>query len=195
MKKTKTNEKEIIFNKLSIDHQIKTGNKLRDLRNILLLAVNVVSKATGISDSTIDRIEKGDVGVGSGRIYSLISFYGFEYQDFFKFSRPLPTEDQLRRQMKRFHEQNGCDAYKIIYSQPDLITLIEHKLLKTELFNDWVIEKTVYKFCEENFGYQYNSILNTLDLAVKKQFLIHEENSSPKRFKMNPVLLKEIDLM
>lgn len=149
----------------------ETGQRLKELRNLLLLSVSSLSKATNIPRPTIVRIEKGNDSKRSA-VEALILFYGYSIPEFYRFGK-LPTESNLRKRIQQFHKKNHSQSFKIINDQPDLIEIIEHKILKNyTLFNDWVGVKTVHQFCLAELGYNYTNVSGTLLTAVKKRKIL-----------------------
>lgn len=175
----------LILNKIIKDTNDKIGRKLKGLRGILLLSRRKIAKELSMDGQTVGNFEEGKTGGNSDKLSALILFYGYTHEEFYDFSKPLPTEKQLKSKMKRFHESIGSDAYKIIYDRPDLIDLIEFRLLDTDLFDDWQDADQVIEYCEAKYGYQYisTSVPNTLNNAVKKSWLIRDDKSRPKRYR------------
>jgi transcriptional regulator with XRE-family HTH domain len=167
------------------ESNIETGRKLRNLRNILLLSYQDIETATKVSRITVARVEDGEKGCNRESVLALIFFYGYELHKFYDFSKRLPTEKELKKQMIDFHINHESKEYEIIYKQPDLIELIEQKLLKTALFNKWVEVTDVYKFCKEKYVYEYNSISGTLILATKKGLLTSRKKDNDAKARVN----------
>lgn len=166
----------------------KMGKRLYGLRSLLMYSLTKIGKAAGIDGQTVRNFEEGRTGGQTDKLSALIFFYGYTHKEFYDFDKPLPTEKQLKSRMKKFHEAIGSDAYKIIYDRPDLIDLIEFRLLATDLFSDWVSAEQVIIYCKTKHHYEYlpSSVPNTLDNAVKKGWLVVDEKAKPKRYRKRP---------
>ncbi|SEM22181.1 hypothetical protein SAMN05216436_102275 [bacterium A37T11] len=161
----------------------KLSERISKLRKIFILSYEAVAKGTGLTGVTIKKIEESKGTSYINSIIPIINFYGINHADFFNFSKPLPSETQLRKNMIAFHKEHNSTAYEVIFEKPDLIDLIELRLLDSTLFDTWVTDKDVFAFCKKNYKISYTSIPNTLDLAVKKGFLIREPSAKPKQYK------------
>lgn len=163
----------------------KVGNRLYGLRALLIFSKNKIGSASGIDGQTIGNLEEGNTGGYTDKLSALILFYGYTHKEFYDFDKPLPTERQLKSRMKKFHESIGSDAYKIIYDRPDLIDLIEFRLLATDLFSEWVTAEQVISYCKTKYKFEYlpSSTPNTLDNAVKKGWLVVDDKTKPKRYR------------
>lgn len=168
---------------------IASGQRLKNLRNLLLLSVVDINKATGITRPTINRIESGEDGIRSN-IEMLILFYGYTLEEFYAFP-PLPTVDQLRNRIVEFHTIHKSNTYNIIFKQPDLSELIEHRLLKeTTLFNNWVDIQDVSNYCIDNYNYEYKNISGSLLTMVNNNFLKSKKNLKAKNKNFNLYMKK-----
>lgn len=177
--------KNLIYNIVVKEINKKTGRKLSSIRAILVLSRGTIGKKISVDGQTIGKLEEGKTGGYTDKLSTLIFFYGYTHKEFYDFDKPLPTEKQLKSRMKRFHESIGSDAYKIIYDRPDLIDLIEFRLLATDLFSDWATAEQVIAYCKTKYHYEYlpTSVPNTLDNAVKKGWLVVDEKAKPKRYR------------
>lgn len=158
------------------------GQRLRALRNILIRNPEEIAEVLTISVNTLKNIESGK-NAGIESICELIFFYGYSLKEFYSMTK-LPTKEELFRRIEKFHSKIGSDTYKIIYENPKLIALIEFELLNTELFETWVTEKEVVKYCLENYKYEYTQAAKTLNNAFAKGWLTKDEKSKPKRWKV-----------
>src|SRR5690606_2056876 len=107
--------KNLIYSSLIKKINQNTGKRLFALRAILVLSRGKIGKKIDVDGQTIGSLESGETGGYSDKLSALILFYGYSHKEFYDFSKPLPTEKQLKSKMKRFHESIGSDAYKIIY--------------------------------------------------------------------------------
>lgn len=171
-----------IFKELSIKTNINYGYKLRQLRNLLVLKPEVLSSVLTISTNTIKKAEEGG-NVGIEVIGELVFFYGFTMEKFYSLD-DLPTWEELIKQIENFHLKHKSVAYKIIFERPHLLDLIEHRLLNTNLFREWVQEDQVLEFCKKEYNYNYSSATNTLNNCVKKGWLISDEYTKPKKYRL-----------
>jgi len=159
--------------------------KLKKLRNTLLLSYRQVEKGAGLKKNTYSKIESGAVLTNLRTVGALINFYGMEYHEFFNFVKELPSERTLRKKIETYHKIHNSSAYEVIYEQPDLIELIEYRLLLSDLFTDWIIAEEVITYCKKQYKYAYllSSVRNTLNNAVTKGWLVRDDKSKPKRYK------------
>ncbi|WP_262245730.1 hypothetical protein [Parapedobacter soli] len=177
--------KSLIYKDIIRELNKKSGDKLLKTRAILVLSRGTIGKKISVDGQTIGSLEEGETGGHTDKLSALILFYGYTHKEFYDFDKPLPTERQLKSRMKRFHEAIGSDAYKIIYDRPDLIDLIEFRLLATDLFSEWVTAEQVISYCKTKYKFEYlpSSTPNTLDNAVKKGWLAVDEKAKPKRYR------------
>lgn len=150
----------------------KSRHRLKDLRTKLLLTYKQVDKGAQVTQNTVSRIEKGTVASSLDNIGAIILFYGFEYHEFFNFSKPLPDEKSLRSQMERFHRKHDSKAYEVIYKQPELIELVEHRLIANGVFDKWVTTADVEDYLTEHYNYSYENVSGTLLRAVNKRQIL-----------------------
>ncbi|SEM05080.1 hypothetical protein SAMN05216436_101265 [bacterium A37T11] len=163
---------------LSKEINSKTIKKLEDLRNTLLLNYSEVEDGSGLKKGTYSKIARELVSSGLETIGAIILFFGFEYHEFFDFSKPLPSEAALKKRMERFHKAHGSTAYEVIYKQPELSEVIEHRLLHTSLFDNWVNVETISAYLKTSYGYEYGNVSAGLLGAVKSQLLISRKKRS-----------------
>lgn len=171
-----------IFKDLSVKENINYGYKLKQLRNLLVLKPEDISSVLTISTNTIKKAEEGG-NVGIEVIGELCLFYGYTLEKFYSL-KSLPTWENLKQQMVEFHIKNKSIIYKKIFDRPSLQDLIEFRLLKTNLFEDWVNESQVIDFCKNKYNYNYSSATNTLNNCVLKGWLIIDKNSKPRKYKL-----------
>lgn len=182
MKNNLIKNKSQIFKELSIKTNINYGDKLRQLRNLLVLKPEVLSTALTISTNTIKKAEDGG-NVGIEVIGELVFFYGFTMEKFYSLDA-LPTWDELMKQIETFHLKHKSIVHKIIFERPHLQDLIEFRIIETNLFKEWVDEGHVIEFCKKEYGHNYSSATNTLNNCVKKGWLISDEYTKPKKYKL-----------
>jgi len=162
------------------------GKRLADLRNLLVKQPDEIASALSVSTNTVKNAE-GGANVGTEVLNELILFYGYSLKEFYSFPK-LPSWQTLVKRIEKYHISIKSDSYLVIYDRPNLIHLIENRLLiSTDLFSNWVTEKDVLDFCENNYSFIYDSATNTLNNIVKKDWLIRDDKSSPKKYRINPV--------
>ena len=162
------------------------GKRLADLRNLLVKQPDEIASALSVSTNTVKHAE-GGANVGTEVLNELILFYGYSLKEFYSFPE-LPSWQILVKRIEKYHISIKSDSYLVIYDRPNLIHLIENRLLtSTDLFSNWVTEKDVLDFCKNNYSFIYDSATNTLNNIVKKDWLIRDDKSSPKKYKINPV--------
>lgn len=171
-----------IFKELSIKTNIHYGARLRQLRNLLVLKAEDLSTVLNISTNTIKKAEEGG-NVGIEIIGELVLFYGFTLEEFYSLEI-LPTWEELTKQVINFNKKHKSSAYEILLDRPHLQDLIEFRLLETNLFKEWVDEGQVSEFCKKEYGHNYSNATNTLNNCVKKGWLISDEYTKPKKYKL-----------
>lgn len=182
MKNILIKNKSQIFKELSIKTNIHYGNKLRQLRNSLVLKPEDLSSVLTISTNTIKKAEEGG-NVGIEVIGELVLFYGFTLEQFYNLEI-LPSWEELTNQVIEFNKKNRSNAFEILFERPHLQDLIEFRILGTNLFKEWVNETQVIEFCKKEYNYNYSSATNTLNNCVNKGWLISDENLKPKRYRL-----------
>ncbi len=163
----------------------KVGERLITLRNLLVIKPEDISEVLSITVNTIKNAESGNKNVGIEILFELIAFYGYTATEFFNFNKSLPTWKSLRSKMIRHHQTTGLNVLTILNKQPELYDLIQFRLLDTDLFNDWKDADQVIEYCSAKYQYEYlpTSVPNTLNNAVKKGWLIRDDDSKPKRYR------------
>ncbi|RKO70766.1 hypothetical protein D7322_15980 [Sphingobacterium puteale] len=182
MKNNFSNYKTDTFYNIAIKNNIKTGKMLKALRNLLVRQPDEIASVLSMTTNTLKNAEKG-ANVGTEVINELIGFYGYTPKDFHSLES-LPTWEELLQKIESFHKANKSDVYLILKEKPNLIDLIEHRLLNTKLFKNWVDENSVLNFCKTEYDYSYESAINTLNNAVTKGWLIRDDSVKPKKYKM-----------
>ena len=182
MKNNLYKNKSQIFKELSIKTNIHYGIKLRKLRNLLVLKPEDLSKVLNLSTNTIKKAEEGG-NVGIEVMGELCLFYGYTLEKFYSL-KSLPTWDELMKQIETFHLKHKSIAHKIMFERPHLQDLIEFRIIETNLFKEWVDEGHVIEFCKKEYGHNYSSATNTLNNCVKKGWLISDENTKPKKYRL-----------
>jgi len=182
MKNNLIKNKSQIFKELSIKTNIHYGNRLRQLRNLLVLKPEDLSVVLTISTNTIKKAEEGG-NVGIEIIGELALFYGFTLEQFYNIEI-LPSWEELTKQIITFNKKHKSIAYEILLDRPNLQDLIEFRILATDLFKEWINESQVIEYCKKEYNYNYSSATNTLNNCVNKGWLISDENSKPKRYRL-----------
>lgn len=178
---SKIKYKTLKFAELAQESSKRYGTTLKLFRNILLRNPEEIASVLTITVNTIKNIESGK-NSHAENINELIFFYGYSLQEFYSLKQ-LPTWQDLFKKMKVAHSSIDSEAYKIIYKNPNLIDLIEYRLLGSVFFETWVTEKEVVQFCSNNYNYEYTQAAQTLNKAVENGWLIKDEKSKPMRWK------------
>lgn len=168
------------FYELAIKNNIETGKKLRAIRNLLVRKPEEITDVLTMTTNTLKNAENGE-NVGVEVINELILFYGYSLSEFYNL-RSLPTWKKLIKKIEDTHKAINSKSYEILFDQPSLIDLIEHRLLDTDLFTIWADENAVIKYCKDSYGYEYKSATNTLNNAVTKEWLIRDDSVKPKKY-------------
>src|SRR5690606_12644269 len=144
-----------IFKNLSTKHNGHYGNKLKCIRESLLLKPEDLAAVLTMSTNTIKKAEEGG-NVGIEVLNEIVLFYGFTIDRFYS-TDSVPAEQDLMKQIEKFHKEHKSESYKILNQRPHLIDLIGFRLLKSEFFKNWVDEKQVLEFCKSEYGYEYST--------------------------------------
>ena len=182
MKNNFNKYKNEIFKNLATRNNVLYGNKLKCLRQSLLLKPDDLAAVLTISTNTLKKAEQGG-NVGIEIINEIVFFYGFAIDQFYS-TESLPNWQDLKKQIEKFHKEHKSESYKILNQRPQLIDLIEYRLLKSDFFKQWVDENQVLEFCKTEYAYEYSTATNTLNNAVSKGWLIANENFKPKKYKI-----------
>ena len=171
-----------IFKNLAKRNNVLYGNKLKCLRQSLLLKPEDLAAVLTISTNTIKKAEQGG-NVGIEIINEIVLFYGFTIDQFYS-TDSVPNWQDFKKQIEKFHKEHKSESYKIINQRPQLIDLIEYRLLKSDFFKQWVDEDQLLEFCNREYNYNYSSATNTLNNCVQKGWLIIDENAKPKKYSL-----------
>lgn len=177
------------FNELAIKNNIETGKKLRAIRNLLVRKPEEIADVLTMTTNTLKNAENGE-NVGVEIINELILFYGYSLSEFYNL-RSLPTWKKLIKKIEETHKAINSKSYEILFDQPSLIDLIEHRLLDTDLFTIWTDENAVIKYCKDSYGYEYKSATNTLNNAVTKEWLIRDDSVKPKKYMKKQLIIED----
>lgn len=183
MKNNYSRFKTLKMKELSSLENMYFGKLLEELRNTLLLKPEDLADVLSISTNTIKKAERGG-NVGIEVLGELIFFYGFTFEEFYSLKQ-IPHWKELVLRIETFHKKHRSQAYKILYKKPNLIDLIEFRLLKTDFFDKWMDEQDVIQKCEKEYGFKFDSATNTLNNAVTKGWLISNDRTKPKKYKKN----------
>lgn len=174
---------------LNAENKKRTGEKLKRLRETLMLSQQQLATVLLLSRSTITRIESGDgVSPGIDNYGMLIFFFGYTFETFFTNSFKYPNEHALRQQIEEFHRKEGSETYKVIYSQPDFSELVNNKVLKSNFFETFRDVQTTLKHIEDKYGFRYPSsvasnYLKTLSNRKTLQFRLKEGSQKDHEYK------------
>jgi transcriptional regulator with XRE-family HTH domain len=177
------------FNELAIKNNIETGKKLRAIRNLLVRKPEEIADVLTMTTNTLKNAENGE-NVGVEIINELILFYGYSLSEFYNL-RSLPTWKKLIKKIEETHKAINSKSYEILFDQPSLIDLIEHRLLDTDLFTIWTDENAVIRYCKDSYGYEYKSATNTLNNAVTKEWLIRDDSVKPKKYMKKQLIIED----
>lgn len=167
----------------SKEQNIVLGEKLESLRNILILKAEDLATVLTISVNTIKNVEKG-LNVGIEAQGELMFFYGFTLEELSSLKQ-LPTWKELVERIENFHKKHNSTAHNIVNKKPKLLELIEFRLIYTDVFDNWVNEIVIENLCIEEYGFEYKSILSTLNKSVEKGLLTSEGKGSDTKYKKN----------
>lgn len=181
MKNNFNKYKNEIFKNLSTRYNGLYGNKLKCIRESLLLKPEDLATVLTISTNTIKKAEEGG-NVGIEVLNEIVLFYGFTIDQFYS-TDSVPDWQDLKKQIEKFHKEHKSESYKILNQRPQLIDLIEFRLLKNDFFENWVDEKQVLEFCKTEYAYEYSTAINTLNNAVTKGWLIVNDKYKPKKYR------------
>lgn len=176
------------FNEFAIKNNIETGKKLRAIRNLLVRKPEEIADVLTMTTNTLKNAENGE-NVGVEIINELILFYGYSLSEFYNL-RSLPTWKKLIKKIEETHKAINSKSYEILFDQPSLIDLIEHRLLDTDLFTIWTDENAVIRYCKDSYGYEYKSATNTLNNAVTKEWLIRDDSVKPKKYMKKQLIIE-----
>lgn len=184
MKNNSNKECVSALRELVTTENVQIGDRLKSLRNLLAKKPDEIASVLTMSANTLKSAESGE-NVGIEVINELIFFYGYNLKEFYSLDK-LPKWEVLTQRIIKYHRSIKSDAYLILKNRPNLMELLEHRLItSTDLFENWVDEKEVISFCENNYSFIYDSATNTLNRAVKKGWLQRNDKTSPKKYKLS----------
>jgi transcriptional regulator with XRE-family HTH domain len=149
--------------------KVEIGKRIRNLRELLSLTQKELGDAVGISKGTIVSIEAGK-GFTGEYILAIGHFFGMELSELSAFRSPLPDEYEFRKHIILYHQRNNSIAYKILENPPNLNSLIEFRLCKTDFLSSK--HRSVREIIDF-FKTEYNL---TFQSSVVSQALINATN-------------------
>src|SRR5690606_29883800 len=167
------------------EHTILIGQRLKFIRELLLLTIEEVYKLTNIKPSTLRRIESGYKSAIEKRIDVLCNLYQIKKKNIIKSSYQLPSWISLRRNVLRVHRNNDF-LIKSINKTPYQKKALQFRVMQSNFLNSFKSTDEVISHIQKkyNWTYRYEEILMALDSLVD-DYLLEMENlkSNPRKFR------------
>lgn len=168
----------MIINKIPTSQSREIGIRLKAIRKLLILSLKKAATGSDLTVASLKRLEEGKGNVHLINLLKLLTFYGIPVVEFFDFSKKLKEEKEFRANMINFHKKHNSLRHKIIDTPPDLIDLIELRLLDLNLFKEWVDVQAVDEYIKTAFGITYKNISGSLLTAIKNGWLTSRKKHS-----------------
>jgi|GEM_PF-1191706 len=170
---------------MKYDIEIEIGKRLFHLRNLLLLTREHIFQLTGISISTLTRIEAGDFPSKSKNIDILSNLYQIDKVYLYNIDKPLPPWKMLKRRVLATHRFNK-KLLELLNTRPDAKIFIEFRVLQSTFLNTFRTAKQVAEHIKKSYTivYSQSTIKNSLDILLQEGIVeINGQNGSPKEFR------------
>lgn len=137
------------------------GMRIRDLKNILLLNTNKLSKATGIPVTTLSRILKGTESYDVHNLTPICDFFNIRREDLYRKDFVFPDWRTLLSKMGKIHKP-GSNAYNEIFNNPPrIINALRYRLIPDGFLKHYRQVKDIIQFFESECNWKYNSSSTT----------------------------------
>lgn len=166
------------------------GKRISKLREILSITQSQLGKSLGISKGTIAAMESGKSFTGD-YLLAVVHFFSMSLSEFSKFDQPLPDELELRNRIKKYHEKNNSSTYKILDEPPNLKSLIEFRLAKSEFLKTPRTVKEITDFLQTEYNITFKSSVVSQALINAIDFDLLHRVSNGKRNYLYQVKTKE----
>lgn len=134
----------------------KLGERIKKLREMLCLTQNQLGDAIGASRGTIQSMENGR-GFTGDILLAVTHFFGMSLTEFSNYNDTLPNEQELRKRIKSYHIKNKSTEYKVLEKPPQLASLIEFRLSKTDFLKEPKSVAEIIQYCYEEYGLDFKS--------------------------------------
>lgn len=147
------------------------GLKLKITRLRLLLSRKNVHNYTGISISTIERIENGDTPYPEDDFKTLLKFYDYTEDEIYSI-KSTPDWIELRRKMSANHRNNE-EILKFFDKKPNAQNVLKYRVLTSKILNNFITVNYLKVKIQSTYNWTYsNSTLqNALNSLVEKKIL------------------------
>ncbi len=179
--------------KESIETQI--GSRYYLIRNLLLLTRKEVLDITGISISTLTRIEKGQLSSNTKVTDKLSNLYQVTKEDIYNVSKPIPSWKDLRRKTLSAHKNNE-KLLKYLNKKPESKQMIEYRVMRSPFLNNFRTAKEVAEHIRKRytFSYSHSTIKNSLDILTDLGLLeVNKSENESQKFKKASALPKNLE--
>lgn len=180
---------------------ILIGNKLKWIRELLLLTTKEVSELSTIPATTLRRIEHGDKTSIEKWIDKLCYLYQINKAKIYDAQYSIPNWKILRRNVIAEHRRNIL-YLKYINKKPFPRKAIEFRVMQTSFINSYKNTSEIRAFLQKtyNWTFSYEAIIMALD-SLAEENLIEVENVkvNPRCYrrtrKKNNNILSELSLV
>lgn len=179
--------------KESIETQI--GNRYFLIRNLLLLTRMEVLDLTGISISTLTRIEKGKLSTNTGTTDKLSNLYQTPKEDIYNTGKPLPTWKELRKRVLAAHRNNE-KLIGYLDKKPESKQIIEYRVMRSSFLDSFRSAREVALHIRRRyaFSYSHSTVKNSLDILTDLGLLeTARSEKEPQQFRKVSAIPKNLE--
>lgn len=177
---------------MKYDFEIEVGKRLYILRNLLLLTRDHIFQITGISVSTLTRIESGEFNSKSKNIEVLSNIYQISKTHLYNISKPLPTWKTLKKRVLAAHRTNE-KLIELLNERPESKILIEFRVLQSPYLNTFKTARQLAEHIRKSYSiiYSQSTVKNSLEILVDDGIVeIKGEDVSPQEFRKSQMIPK-----
>lgn len=142
--------------KLIDSEKKKLGKRIKDLRDLLFLQQKDLAEAINISRGTLNAMEAGKRFSGDN-LLAVSHFFAMTLSELSQYDQPLPTEQELRSRIEKYHKKHKSETYLILNNAPDLNKLIEFRLVKEGYLDIPRTVNDVVEHCKSEYDLSFES--------------------------------------
>lgn len=176
------------------DYYFLVGQRLKIIRELLLLKIEEVKILTGIPATTLRRIESGARTTINKNIDLLSNLYKVSKTKILDIKQPIPSWQTLSRTIHKESKDNDY-LLECIKKRPAQRKAVQFRVMQSTFLNNFRKTEEIRLHIQQryNWTYSFEDIIMALDSLADEDLLEIEENkSSAKRFRKSRKKTKHI---
>lgn len=176
------------------DYFFLVGQRLKIIRELLLLKVEEVKILTGISPTTLRRLESGAKTTIIKNIDILSNLYRIPKTKILDIKQPIPSWQTLSRTIRKESKDNNY-LLECIGKRPAQRKALQFRVMQSSFLTNFKKTEEIRLHMQQkyNWTYSFEDIIMALDSLTDENLLEVESNrSSPKRYRKSRKRTKHI---